>query len=131
MNTDAASLEAPWIGVGLDGTLALFEGNSDLLHIGDPIPAMVDLVKKWVAQGRRVKVVTHRVGPLSEASRAANVSTELVRTSIMSWLNTHVGVSLEVTHEIDFDMVEFWDVKAVGTVMNKGEPRQDQSPPQG
>ena len=37
-----------WIGVDLDGTLAHYEGWQGETHIGAPISAMVERVKRWL-----------------------------------------------------------------------------------
>jgi len=50
-----------WIGVDLDGTLAYYDEWRGLYHIGEPIPAMVDRVKRWLAEGRDVRIFTARV----------------------------------------------------------------------
>ena len=48
-----------WIGVDLDGTLATFDA-SDPDVVGPPIPAMVQRVKRWLQEGREVRIVTAR-----------------------------------------------------------------------
>src|SRR5574343_703797 len=53
-----------WVAVDLDGTLAKFDGNFSRWDIGEPVPAMLDRVKQWLAQGRDVRILTARVhGP--------------------------------------------------------------------
>ena len=42
-----------WIGVDLDATFAVYNGWQGELHIGAPIPAMVERVKQGLADGRR------------------------------------------------------------------------------
>ena len=37
-----------WIGVDLDGTLAEWDGWKGHEHIGPPIPAMLERVKRWI-----------------------------------------------------------------------------------
>lgn len=51
-----------WIGVDLDGTLAMYDGFKGPEHIGDPVPKMLERVKKWLAEGREVRIFTARVG---------------------------------------------------------------------
>lgn len=123
-NTDLQSEE--WIGVDLDGTLAQYDSFQGLLHIGDPVPEMVLRVKRWLAEGRRVKVFTARVGKLSPANLEAGTDVEEVRTFIMQWCSAHVGNALEVTNEKDFGMVELWDDRAVRVMKNQGKPCCDQ-----
>ena len=63
-----------WIGVDLDGTLALWGTKDphttfihyDVTRIGAPIPAMVDRVKALIAAGEDVRIFTARVGPASD-----------------------------------------------------------------
>lgn len=49
-----------WIGVDLDGTLAHYDGWKGPEHIGAPIPAMVERVKAWLAEGKEVRISTAR-----------------------------------------------------------------------
>ena len=59
-----------WIGVDLDGTLAEYHGWNG--SIGKPIAPMVDRVKRWLAEGVEVRIMTARVsnrGGYSEESR--------------------------------------------------------------
>jgi len=49
-----------WIGVDLDGTLAVHMGVWDG-SIGPPIYPMVDRVRRWIKEGREVRIITARV----------------------------------------------------------------------
>lgn len=110
-----------WIGVDLDGTLAEYNGWKGAEHVGKPVPAMVERVKRWLAEGKYdVKIFTARVShdgePLSMAeSREA-------RRAIDAWVARHIGQWLEVTNVKDYAMVELWDDRAVQVVANTGEP---------
>lgn len=75
-----------WIGVDLDGTLAVDDGWRGILHIGGPVPAMVERVKRWLAAGLTVKIVTARVGP-----QRADVQEEIaaIRFEIQEWCRKH------------------------------------------
>jgi len=97
-----------WIGVDLDGTLAHYDGWKGPEHIGEPVPIMMARVKTWLAQGRRVKIMTAR------ASDPAQV------VHVKKWLVKHVGIELEVTNVKDFQMVELWDDRAVQVIPNTG-----------
>lgn len=46
-----------WIGVDLDGTLAHYDGWKGETHIGKPIPLMLARVKRWLAEGKEVRIV--------------------------------------------------------------------------
>jgi len=50
-----------WIGIDLDATLAHYEGWKGVDHIGDPVPAMLERVKRWIEEGQRVKIMTARI----------------------------------------------------------------------
>ncbi|HVU07914.1 MAG TPA: hypothetical protein VHG89_05145 [Verrucomicrobiae bacterium] len=100
----------PWIGVDLDGTLAHDLGNKTLDEIGSPIMPMLNRVKKWVAEGRTVKIFTAR------ASSAKQV------VAIKKWLAKHGLPDLEVTNTKDMRMIELWDDRCVQVTTNLGEP---------
>lgn len=103
----------PWLGVDLDGTLAHYTKWRGIEHIGNPIPAMLARVKRWLADGRHVKIFTARV---SSQHEDANVA----RKHIESWCIDHLGRALEVTAEKDGHMVELWDDRAVQVEKNTG-----------
>lgn len=105
-----------WIGVDLDGTLAHYEGWKDGA-IGDPVPAMLERVKKWLAEGRTVKIVTARV-----SSAQTNTVALYNRRLIEVWCVKHIGVMLDITAEKDFSMSELWDDRCVRVMKNTGEP---------
>lgn len=107
----------PWIGVDLDGTLAEYHGWQNDMHIGKPIEAMAARVRRWLADGRVVKVFTARVAP--KAGRAIHTPEEITR-AIQTWTQTHLGARLEVTCEKDYGMVQLWDDRAVQVEPNTG-----------
>lgn len=108
-----------WIGVDLDGTLAEYNGWKGETHVGAPVPAMVDRVKRWLADGHYdVKIFTARVsGPGDEAVAA--------RGAIEKWCLMHIGAVLPITCRKDYAMVELWDDRAVQVRPNTGEPVGD------
>jgi hypothetical protein len=116
-----------WIGVDLDGTLAEYDGWKGENHIGAPVLAMVERVKKWLADGVKVKIFTARVcitGGYSEVSeKRADLDFATNQTEIIkAWCLEHVGQELEVTCVKDFAMIELWDDRAIQVVPNKGVP---------
>lgn len=115
-----------WIGVDLDGTLARYDGWRGAEHIGEPIPAMVERVKQWLAQGREVRIFTARVDGCDEARLIYPSPTPFnvpqIRQSIEAWCLKHIGVVLPVTNVKDYGMVELWDDRAVRVVPNAGCP---------
>ncbi len=87
----------PWIGVDLDGTLAHDQGDKrdgkGLGEIGSPIKPMLNRLKKWIAEGKTVKIFTAR------ASSPRQV------VLIKKWLTIHGLPDLEVTNVKDLKMV--------------------------
>lgn len=102
-----------WIGVDLDGTLAVYHGWGDG-SIGAPIPAMVERVKGWLAAGTDVRIMTARISVEHQAADQTE--------RIQDWCLEHIGVVLPITFSKDFKMVELWDDRAVRVVKNTGEP---------
>lgn len=106
-----------WVGVDLDGTLAFYEGWKGPAHVGAPIPAMVERVQRWLADGQYdVKIFTARVSTRDREEAAAVVA------AIQLWCEEHIGARLEVTCVKDYAMVELWDDRAVQVVPNTGQP---------
>lgn len=101
-----------WIGVDLDGTLAVYPGTYDKFHnIGAPIPLMVKRVREWVSQGKDVRIMT---------ARAASSDPEVTK-EVVAWCKEHIGHELPVTCRKDFGMVELWDDRAIQVIPNTGE----------
>lgn len=105
-----------WIGVGLDGTLAKYEGWRGPTHIGEPVPLMVDRVKLWLSEGRTVKVFTARVALLPGEDLTQ------ISDAIFQWCQRHIGTTLEITNVKDYAMHELWDTRVVQVVPNTGKP---------
>lgn len=106
-----------WIGVDLDGTLAHYTGWKGTDHIGPPIPAMLDRVKAWLAEGQEVRIFTARV---SEGAGSRGMEAYYARRAITAWCREHVGQELEVTNVKDFKMRELWDDRAITVEQNTG-----------
>ena len=100
----------PWIGVDLDGTLAVYAGWKGPEHIGEPVPAMLARVHGWLAEGKKVKLFTARAGDPSQ------------HPHLRAWLDSHQLHALEITDRKDYGMVELWDDRCVQVVPNTGEP---------
>jgi hypothetical protein len=118
-----------WIGVDLDGTLAHYAGWKGADHIGAPIPVMVQRVRRWLKQGRTVKIFTARVGatddvvdqsPLPGTLIDSHEFAETQRRLIQEWCERHIGQRLEVTATKDYGMDELWDDRAIRVEMNTG-----------
>ena len=102
-----------WIGVDLDGTLAEYQRWVDG-SIGAPIPAMVERVRAWLAEGREVRIFTARVSVPEQRDE------QLERIAL--WCLDHIGAILTVTCEKDIHMVELWDDRCVRVRRNQGVP---------
>lgn len=121
-----------WIGVDFDKTLCVYHGGelnkygSD--YCGPPIPAMVERVKAWLAEGKSVKIFTARVWcpneyavPFDEYTRRKRQS-DVAFIAIRAWCKEHIGCELPITCEKDYNMIELWDDRAVQVVPNLGHP---------
>ena len=96
-----------WIGVDLDGTLAKYEGWGDG-SIGEPVGEMLFRVRKWVADGVTVKVMTARASDPEQVK------------AVRAWLDALGLESVAITNVKDFAMVELWDDRAVAVERNTG-----------
>lgn len=104
-----------WIGIDLDGTLAHYNGWKGPGCIGDPIPRMIELVRRLLENGNNVRIFTARV-----CSAHPPQERETALRSIQDWCLKHLGRVLPVTAEKDFDMVSLWDDRCVTIEKNTG-----------
>ena len=104
------SFEDGWIGVDLDGTLARYTKWSE--SIGEPIPAMVSKVKRWIREGKEVRILTAR------GSSGDNKYEQLMK--IYEWVEDNIGEPLEVTSEKDPEMVRLYDDRVRQVEANEG-----------
>lgn len=108
----------PWIGVDLDRTLAKYDKFISPNHIGEPIPEMVERVKKVLAEGKyEVKIFTARVAPKSLKSEE---ELEVIVTAISKWSLKHLGQILDITATKDVGCIEIWDDRAKQVEPNTG-----------
>lgn len=96
-----------WIGVDLDGTLAI---QTTDMSIGAPIPEMAARVKRWHAAGLKIKIFTARASNPTEVPK------------VKEWLLVNKLPDLEITNIKDYQMVELWDDRAVEVIQNTGRP---------
>lgn len=105
-----------WYGVDLDGTLAEYE-SGQWPEIGKPIMPMVNRVKAWLAEGKEVRIFTARVSGADRKSETKR---------IRLWCYEVIGQALPVTNEKDYDMIEYWDDRAVQVIPNTGRTIADE-----
>lgn len=101
-----------WIGFDLDGTLAIHErGDRRMGYVGPPIKKAIKRVRKYLARGWDVKIVTARVG---------TATPEEIK-KIEEWCLIHIGQVLPIVGNKDGSMVALFDDRAVGVESNTGE----------
>lgn len=74
---------------------------------------MVNRVKRWLSEGKEVRILTARVHP-------AYVTEEDFKV-IKDWCVEYIGQELPITASKDYAMVELWDDRAIQVVRNTGE----------
>lgn len=107
---------AGWIGVDLDGTLAIYHswsatGGWNGGSIGFPIPRMVMRVQAWHHAGKEVRLFTARASHMTPADKF----------EMEQWMWHNLGFVLPITCEKDPGMLELWDDRAVQVIPNTGE----------
>lgn len=103
-----------WVGVDFDGTLAKYEDwATSGVSLGTPIALMLERVKRWLASGTEVRIVTARA-----ASNSKNREKDI--ELIGNWTEMYLGKRLQVTAEKDFNMIALWDDRAVAVEPNEG-----------
>jgi hypothetical protein len=116
--SNAKQLPEGWVGFDLDGTVAEYTEFKGWQHIGNPISAMVNLIKKLRAVGIQCKIFTARC---SAESRAVDGLTfEQVEKVIQDWTEQYIGERLPVTSEKGCSMICFFDDSAVQVNKNMG-----------
>lgn len=109
-----------WRGVDLDGTLAFYPPPPGQ-KIGPPVPRMLVRVKRWLAAGEEVRIVTARVGTFEGMDDTIPAMIAEQRSLIEAWCLEHLGQALPVTAVKDFSMSELWDDRAIQVIVNTGE----------
>jgi hypothetical protein len=98
-----------WIGVDLDGTLAEYHGFTSPTQIGKPIAAMVERVRRWLREGKTVKIFTARANQKSSIK------------AVKAWCREHLGEALPVTNVKDRWMMKLWDDRCEPVERNTGK----------
>jgi len=111
-----------WIGVDLDGTLAVHKVGQGVDEIGAPVPDMLNRVRRWLDDGIEVKILTARVcnaGPEGDKDYGDYVLRQT--TMVQDWLADQGLPRLDVVAQKDQAMVELWDDLAVCVERNTGK----------
>jgi hypothetical protein len=95
-----------WVGIDLDGTLAVASENLD--EIGEPIPEMAERLLRFHRAGVQVKIFT------------ARASTPKQVPLIKAWLQRNQLPDIEITNIKDAAMARLYDDKAVQVIRNTG-----------
>jgi hypothetical protein len=98
-----------WIGVDLDGTLAQYDYYRGNEHVGAPVEKMVKRVRKWIDEGKDVRLFTARKP----------------HPAIKRWMQEHLGKVLPITNQKDPHMQVLYDDRAVQVERNTGETDPD------
>jgi len=98
-----------WIGVDLDGTLAHYDPDRGIHHIGKPIEPMVFRIKQWLEAGVEVRIFT------------ARASEEDLIPPVKTWLTQQGLPALAVTNQKDFDLLQLWDDRVIQLETNTAE----------
>jgi hypothetical protein len=110
-----------WVGIDLDSCLAHYE-SGQWPEIGEPVPAMLALVKLLLSQGREVRIMTARVGHLytlhATLDQFEDARTQEMKVQV--WCRKHLGVVLPVTAVKDYDMACIFDDRAITVEKNTG-----------
>jgi hypothetical protein len=95
-----------WVGFDLDGTLAenYERGKFDANKVGAPIQPMVDLAKKYIAEGYDVRLFTARDPHIA----------------IRRWMRKNLGVVLPITNIKGKGLICLYDDRAVHVPANSG-----------
>lgn len=114
-----------WVAVDLDGTLAHYSDWNDG-EVGEPIEPMLARVKRWLSEGRDVRIFTARVAETRLHTAQGVIDGRKFareqRRKIEAWCVKHLGRRLPVTATKDFQTVEIWDDRAVRVISNTGQP---------
>lgn len=103
-----------WIGVDLDGVLAMWSKWCPAIEIGPPIPSMVTRMKKWLAADEDVRIFTARAFELDGSFIPGVVE------AVQAYTLQHVGKVLLVTNRKDYLCKQIWDDIAVTVERNTG-----------
>jgi len=120
-----------WYGCDLDGCLAFYDHWRGPTHVGPPVPKMVERIKKHLAAGDEVRIMTARVYPLpfirpdddrrlfvgaNDREASANASA----IAILEWCEQHLGRRLAITCQKDYGLILLYDDRCRQVEANTG-----------
>lgn len=108
INGQRQTLPRIWTGVDLDGTLAYHDRSASYGKVGAPVPAMMELVKKMIRNGVRVKIFTARASDPEQLP------------IIRKWLKDNGLPELEITNVKDYAMWRLYDDRCIQVEYNTG-----------
>lgn len=115
-------MNRPWYAVDFDGTLAYSGTKVWDGPLGDPIYEMVDRVRKWLDEGKEVRIFTARVSPFDKNGTPQTVAgLKEIRNRIGDWTEKYIGKRLDCTCQKDHWVVQIWDDRAVQVIRDTGE----------
>lgn len=97
-----------YVAFDFDKTIAVRNSGDSIFKAGAPIRAMVDLMKKYLSEGRKVKVLTARKG-------------ELQQRPVVKFLKDNGFPPLEVINCKDSNLDILYDDKCIQVELNTGE----------
>lgn len=100
-----------WVGFDFDGTISRTDNAGHFeppYPLGEPIPEMIATIKSLLAAGITVKIFTAR------ACASANIP------AIQDWTERHGLGRLAVTHQKDYDLIRYFDDRAIQMVPDQG-----------
>lgn len=100
--------EKGWFGIDLDETLAFYSGPAGNTPIGPAILEIMVIAKRWLREGKDVRLFTARAGFANEVPK------------IEAWLLEHELQDMQITNVKSHGMVILLDDKAREIVGNTG-----------
>lgn len=99
--------------------MGFYDGNA-LKYLARWRKAMQERVKRWLAEGKEVRIFTARAYATGFDGAAARLVVE-------DWAEKHLGKRLKVVCQKDYQMIELWDDRAVQVIPNTGKPISEKS----
>lgn len=111
-----------YIGVDFDGTLAHHLPDGGVDGVGEPIPAMVERVRAWVANGVEVRIITarYRVVPIAAGTHAVIRWNHTQTEMIHAFLQAQNLPRLTIQAHKCFRLLALYDDRAVAVERGTG-----------